>query len=301
MSQKLNPEILKKLAENNATAKEIDWLLMACRYQDDYGRVQGVYYKEFCEEIGLSYQGFYDCKAGLERKGIIEVYKNNYFDIDIVILNNVYANYEDLQKGYINTHEFFLRTENFKKLKARAKIMCLWLYGEWKVSKKKKSERYASSYIILKDNFMKKFKSLWPKLSERAIRGYLGQLKPFMNIYLEDGRKYYLTFKESVLRQSQRLDSENEENREHIVEVSIRRNRVVEVTSKEKRDLQEILRMQLKKINKLLVFDFDEIIANVLKVINCDITNVHKWKRKLNIALVQKTVTEYLNQAAVNA
>ena len=81
--QKLSVEVLEKMLGADLSNHEIDMMLYIARFQDEFGHIRGVYYRDICENVGLSYQGFYDCLHSLERKGIIACEKRSYFDWDI--------------------------------------------------------------------------------------------------------------------------------------------------------------------------------------------------------------------------
>ena len=63
------------MIEKKLTSKEIDFLLYISRFQDNNGRVDGVYYKEICQRMHMSNQGFYDVKRSLTEKGLIFIRK----------------------------------------------------------------------------------------------------------------------------------------------------------------------------------------------------------------------------------
>ncbi len=81
--QKLKSNILDKLIEYKATSTEINLLLYISHYQFDRGNVMGVYYRDVCAAIDVSYQAFYDALKGLQEKNIIMAQKGSYYDWDI--------------------------------------------------------------------------------------------------------------------------------------------------------------------------------------------------------------------------
>lgn len=74
--------------------------------------------------------------------------------------------------------------------------MALWLMREWLISR---SRSGSSAYQITKENLIAKFVGLL-NVSRRTVREYLGDLEPFMDVYLEKGRKYFITFKRAHTR-----------------------------------------------------------------------------------------------------
>ena len=198
--QKLSVEVLEKMLGADLSNHEIDMMLYIARFQDEFGHIRGVYYRDICENVGLSYQGFYDCLHSLERKGIIACEKRSY-------------------------------------------------------------------------------------------------LEPFMDVYLEKGRKYFITFKKGAYEALPGRDSENDELRNHTVTISCRRNRIKDENRQKEEEICTILKQHHKDIIKNLEFDLSAIIRESLARINASIHNKYKWKRYLNPALVHKIVIEELANA----
>ena len=58
--QKIKNSIITDMIAAHLTSNEIDFLLYISRFQNELGQVIGVHYKDVCEKMGMSYQGFYD-------------------------------------------------------------------------------------------------------------------------------------------------------------------------------------------------------------------------------------------------
>ena len=91
------------MMKSNLSSKEVDLILYVAQYQNNYGVASGIYYKGCLRSTNLSYQGFYNCRAALEEKGIIRSEKKSYYDCDITILNNEFDP-EHYDRGYVNIH-----------------------------------------------------------------------------------------------------------------------------------------------------------------------------------------------------
>lgn len=291
--QKLSVEVLEKMFGADLSNHEIDMMLYIARFQDEFGHIRGVYYRDICENVGLSYQGFYDCLHSLERKGIIACEKRSYFDWDIQVINNSFCGTENFGRGYVSLHCGMVRSDEFKQLKGGAKLMALWLMREWLISR---SRSGSSAYQITKENLIAKFVGLL-NVSRRTVREYLGDLEPFMDVYLEKGRKYFITFKKGAYEALPGRDSENDELRNHTVTISCRRNRIKDENRQKEEEICTILKQHHKDIIKKLEFDLSAIIRESLARINASIHNKYKWKRYLNPALVHKIVIEELANA----
>lgn len=285
--QKISVEVLEKMVEKKVTSKEIDFLLYIARFQDDYGRIQGVYYRELMEEREMSHQAFYDCKKTLEEKGLISCQKLNYYDWDITIKNNSFKGKENFGRGYVSLHNDMIYSEEFRSMRAGAKLMALWLLREWKIYKSKTG---SDSYQIGKDKLLEKFRVLG--VTKRKIRSYLSELAPFLSVYLEGGKKYYITFKKRAVTRDMRAESENDEYRMHNISVSYRRNRIAEVPVHTTKEALGILKRHNKKIEQQLTFDFSMIIRKSLEIINQKVKDKHRWRREVSVPLIHKVLVQ---------
>lgn len=236
--QKLKNSIIDKMIAARLTSNEIDFLIYVSRFQDDNGCVAGIHYREVCEAMNISYQGFYDVKSSLEEKGFIRSEKSNRIDHDITILNNSFRGEEDVKEGYINTNHNIFYMDEFFALKAGAKLLAMHMMKVTFAGK--------ASFQIGVDKFYDE-KTGYPKrfgVSKRVMRTYLMQIKEFFSIGIKD-KKYFITPKRVVYRKPGQA-TEQDNFSEHNVEVICRRNKIKDAGSKEKRDVCTLLR-QYKK------------------------------------------------------
>ena len=80
--QKIKYGVLDKLLRADLSRAEMDFILHISHYQDDTGCVSGIYYRDICEALQISYQTFYDVLRSLQAKEIIKVDKAFYGDWD---------------------------------------------------------------------------------------------------------------------------------------------------------------------------------------------------------------------------
>lgn len=288
--QKIAIEVLEHAIQAGLSGAEVDMLLYIARYQNEAGIARGIYYKDVCENIQISYQAFYDCKKSLVEKGIIYAEKNNFFDWDITILNNSFLGKENFGRGYVSVASRMVRSENFRKLRANAKLMALFLQREWQISRKQTGK---ASYQMLKETFLMKFRGLFG-VADRMLRSYLTELQPFLSVYLQEGRKFFLTFKENEVKN--REINGNDESREQQIKVACRRNKIKDISSKMKKDLMSLMSQYNPKIMKHPEFDLSRVMGVCLERININISKKKYWKRELNAALVNKIMQEQLVQ-----
>ena len=166
------------------TSNEISFLLYISRYQNEKGKVLGVYYKDVCENIYISIQTFYTVLYSLRDKGIIIYKKNHYMDYDITILDNDFSDANKRRNYFVVTNKLFSLPE-FHTLKAGEKLLAIYIYRFY--------ETNHTSYKIRCGKFIDKWTKLL-KVSSRVIKGYLHKLKHAMLISegVKDD-KYYMT------------------------------------------------------------------------------------------------------------
>ena len=251
--QKLKNSIIAKMIEARLTNKEIDFLIYVSRFQNDNGVVSGVHYKEVCENMHMSVQGFYDVKNTLIRKGFIRSEKNSPIDHDITILDNAFLTENDMKAGYVNTNHHIFFHEKYARLKAGAKLLAMELM--------KLSYAGTGECRIGTEKFYKKYTQLFG-VSKRVMRIYLMQLKMFFSIGIKEGI-YYIRPKNIVYRQPGQA-TENDNYAVHNVDVICRRKRIREAGKKEKKDVCILLK-QYRKLAQEAQQDIVEILMRAVE------------------------------------
>ena len=108
------------------TKKEIDLIIHIGQFQDKYGVIRGLYYKNILEAIDICKSTFYHLMQSLEEKGIIKInYFNDYAYWEVKILNNVFAAQEDYKKGYLKLHYEILHSPEFIAMTKSEKLIVL--------------------------------------------------------------------------------------------------------------------------------------------------------------------------------
>lgn len=175
------------------SSNEISFLLYIARYQDESGKVVGVYYKDVCENIYVSIQTFYTVLHSLRDKGLITYTKNHYTDYDITILDNDFSKKNAKNSYFVVTNRLFSLPE-FHALKAGEKLLAIYIYRYYTTNK--------TSYQIHRAKFLDKWTKLL-KVSSRVIKGYLCHLK--RSLLISEGTKndkYYMTPLERTLEKT---------------------------------------------------------------------------------------------------
>lgn len=285
--QKLSYVVLNKLIERHVTSAEIDVLLYVSRYQNTQGVAEGMYYKDVCEDLDISYQTFYDAKDGLVSKGIIAVDKINYFDNDIKILDNDFSDSKMYQKGYINTNHELFACKQFRMMKAGAKLLAMDLMKNNLTS----GRSYHCNTKNFHETFMRKL-----DICKRTLQHYMKELKLLFYIGVKD-RQYWIKIR--AFAEKRQSKNENQKYRENSINVAIRRNRIKKEKVR-KEDVTELDNL-LKRYNREIsdeeviggVFSLSKIIENSIKVINAG-KEKKMWKRSLKPTLVHRILRKTL-------
>lgn len=282
--QKLKNSIVEDMIAKKLTSKEIDFLLYISRFQDDNGRVDGVHYREVCENMHMSYQGFYDVKQSLTVKGLISCGKSSRIDHDITILGNTFPSQEEFKKGYINTNHCIFFNEAFYKLKAGAKLLAMKLMerirDDWGL------------YHIGTGKFLEEYHEMFG-VSVRVMRGYLMALKEFFLIRIKDGQ-YYISPKKNVYNNLAIQPSENHNYAVHTVEMFCRRSRIRETKEIDVNDTS-VLIGQYKKAALDAGKDIIQVVGRAIeKSVETILETSRNKIRRLKPKLVHKKVREEL-------
>ena len=269
--QKLSNAVIEKMIVAKLTSKEIDFMLYISRFQDDDGHISGVHYKEVCDNAEMSYQGFYDVKQSLIDKNFIVCDKSNRIDHDITILNNSFRGEEDFKAGYVKTNHNIFYTQEFRCLKAGAKLLAMWIMiasysgvGEWRIGTAKFYDKYTKIFGVTK----------------RVMRSYLMQLKEFFSIGIKEGI-YYIRPK-NVIYKKPGQKTENEDYAEHEVDVTCRRNRIKVLSEKDKKDVCELATRQYKRVAQVYNLDIIGLLKEAI-VISLDRLNMNNPKHSIRV------------------
>lgn len=288
--QKLKNSIVDKMIAAHLTSNEIDFLIYVSRFQNANGCVSGIHYKEVCEAMNISYQGFYDVKSSLEEKGFIKSEKSNRIDHDITILNNQFKGQEDCSEGYINTNHNIFYMDEFFALKAGAKLLAMYMM-KVTFSGKGSFQIGVETFYDEKTGYQKRF-----GVSKRVMRMYLMQIKEFFSVGIKN-KKYFITPKKIIYRKPGQA-TEQDNYAEHSVRVICRRNRIKDVGGKEKRDVSTLLRQYRKEalaVQRDIVEVLETAVERSLELLNINEDRV--INRSLKPKLIHKMVKQELGLA----
>ena len=271
--QRIKLEVFKKFFEKNLTGNEIDFLIALTYVQDNRGIARGVFYRDMMAVTGMSTQAFYDCKRSLEEKGVISVQRREQ-DYDITLIGNDFSGYpeEDYRLGnvkYIRTNMKLFRDTNWKKLKPAQKLLVMDLVNINTASSMR-------TYRIARKKFVEKYTELL-QVTGRTLQKYMKFLKLYFYVGLKEGM-YYITL------------------RKHLLDTACRRNRIKEPDEREAADILTVISRYRKEIRDSFC-DVVDVFGKMLEVLNANIPNRSKWKRRLKASLYHKLLREELGLA----
>ena len=286
--QKIKNCILDRMIAEKLQSKEVDFLLYVSRFQDEEGKVCGIYYKDVCAQMRMSHQEFYNVKLSLEKKGFIRCEKSNWTDHDITILGN--REEDCLKEGYINTNHNIFYTKEFYRLKAGAKLLAMHLM---KVS-------YAGKgyFQIGKAKFYDETKGYTKRfgVTKRVLRGYLMNLKGlFFSIGLKNGIYYIEPLKRIYRKMHEK--SEQQRHEEHHVKSICRRAKIKQADEDAQRDIGTLFHQykeRVKNISGSMMGLVEQAVMRCLEVINKE--NRTQSRRELKASLVHKLLREEIER-----
>ena len=230
---KIKYSLLDKL--NSLTNKEVDFILYVARYQDDYGCIRGMYYRDVCKNADMCKQTFYDTLRSLQAQGIITYSRVNQ-DYDITILDNDFSYPGAYHEGYINVSRQVFHTRRFHELKAKEKLLLLHFM--------KITHSASGSYQIGIGKLYTKYMQLLG-VTKRVLRGYLHSLKKFFAIGIKDG-KYFISYLWTVFNDRVEV-SETDQYMRHLVRVSCRRAKIKDFVPAAVKDVVTIMKQYRKE------------------------------------------------------
>lgn len=214
---KLKNTYIDKMINNKLSSKEIDFLLYIATSQNEFGRIESVYYKDVCSAIDISIQKFYDILKSLSEKGLITYEKIHRADITVTLVGNSFygVDYKKNKPGYLNVAKTDFKNLKWRELKAGSKL--LYLY----------TQRFIEGKHMLVQNFYEEFCKLFDA-AKKSLQSYIHELKKKKLLFISKKRnktyKYEMTMKRStVLHTKGLIEREKESYIQNIIS-AIRRN-----------------------------------------------------------------------------
>lgn len=258
------------------TKAEVDFMLEISHYQDESGRIYGVYYKDISKAIGVSSQTFYVTMYSLVEKGLICLKEGAYGDRDIIIHENDFTYPDALKEGYLSTGHDIFYNDAFKKLKGKEKLLALYFIMVCGNDKK---------YYIGVNKFFKEFGELL-NVSKRTIRVYLGHLRAFFSIGIKN-KMYWIRPLKSVFKDKAPKDITMLSN--YLGRVACRRNKAC-YTFKDFKETINLIKQYSDTLKERTASIFLKAVDNSIKLSNIDIPDKNKWNRQLDPKFIHKQI-----------
>lgn len=281
--QKIKNSVLDRLMKADLSRAELDFILHISHYQDNYGKVTGLYYRDVCKAIGVSYQTFYDVLHSLVQKGIITCEKEYYGDWNVTILDN---SFENGFEGYISTGDDLFGSSSFQACKPEEKLLAM------EFLKIAKNPNNGGKYRIGKETFFKKYCAVL-KVSGRVLARYLKKLKTFFSIGIKDGIYYIRPLAHLAEKRNGRKDKEFLQ--EHISAMVFRRLRAA-WTEESARETAALVGQYADRLKDDIIRIFSEAVKESIIRRNQGIRNKYKWNRQLAPRFIHKIMQEKMNQ-----
>lgn len=277
--QKLKNSVIDAMMKLHMTKAEVDFMLELSHYQDDTGTVYGVYYKDMCQAIKISYETFYVVLRSLEQKQLITYQKDCHGDWDIRILNNDFSrgNYTD---GYISTGHDLFYDQVFRAMKANEKLLALQLLKIVGASKR---------YYVNIENFFQKYCDVLG-VAKRTLAVYLHSLKQFFKIAKKEGN-YWITAKWTIYKENAPTDLRVLSD--YLGRVASRRNRLT-YTEKALKDTIFLIKQYRETLKEKTASVFLAAVRESIEKQNNDQKYRSKWERTLNPKFVHKLIIQKL-------
>lgn len=283
MQQKLKSRTFEKIIQADLTSSELNFIVYLSHFQDDTGMIKGVYYKDVCEAIKISYQTFYDVLRDLSDKGIISYKKKNYDDWDITILDNDFSYANAVKEGYISMGYDIFSDPEFFSMKAPEKLLAIHIM--------RASAGGERRYCIGVENFYEKFRSVLG-VTKRVLQGYMRSLRKFFSIGIKD-RKIWVTVRKRSKKNVSMKDKEAFSW--HNSKVLFRRNRIKILEDKKAFDgIVELISQYAEQYKDKSAEYVMNAAKQSLQLRNAGIKSEYKWNRKIIPRYVHYLLKEYL-------
>lgn len=174
MLYKLKNSYIDRMIDARISKSEVSFILHIAQYQDNYGIVHSVYYKDICAAINISTQKFYDILNTLAKKRLISFEKVNPADFKVCLINNDFSD-KNFKQGYINVAEKDFRRSSFVSMKAGAQLLYLF------------TQRFTKGKHMLLNNFYEEFCEKF-HIKHKTLQLYLQELKEKKYLFISKKR-----------------------------------------------------------------------------------------------------------------
>lgn len=174
------------------TSDELNMIIYLAKNADDFGEVQGIYYKTAAKELSVCHSQFYNVINSLQEKGYIVKSKEFTSDINIIMPENAYIEPDDAGNpvpayaNYLNLNMEIFEDKRFYELKVYAKKLLLALLVKAVNDKAGRKKRgIQATYTKIFHVSARKYKVYADKLhvSLRMIKQYFKDISEWISCY----------------------------------------------------------------------------------------------------------------------
>lgn len=284
--QKIKHRVFNRILKAGLTKAELDVLLYLSHYQDDTGKVVGVYYKDVCSALDIVFQTYYDALRHLEQKGIITARKAHYRDWDVCILDNSFTNG---MEGYISTGDDLFFDPDFQAMKPGEKLLAMQFL------KITKNPQNGGKYRREAGELIKQYCEILG-VTKRVLLRYFKRLKRYFSIGMLKGVYYIRPLRGVGCKSEDHPERKDKELcREQISRAVLRRERAV-CTEETIRDTSNLLVQYANILKEKAAIVFQEAVEASIHRRNAGIRNPYRWNRELHPEYIHMLLKEKITK-----
>lgn len=191
---KIKYDLIRSIYDDTSlTSDELNMIIYLAKNADDFGTVEGVYYKEYAKQFNICHSQFYNILNSLQAKGYIIKSKEYSRDIDIHMYRNSFIEAdENLQpctvyRDYLNLNMEIFCDPDFYGLKVYAKklLIALIVKAVNDRARRKKAGKFAKTYSKIFHVPANQYEIYADKLhvTGRMIKEYFKDISKWVSTY----------------------------------------------------------------------------------------------------------------------
>lgn len=207
--------------DTSLTNDELNMIIYLAKNADDFGCVEGMYYKECAKELSVCHSQFYNVLNSLQKKGYIQKNKEYNSDINVYLYGNEFIEPDDncepvaVYKNYLNLNMAIFEDKEFYGLKVNAKKLLIALLVKSvndKARRQKNGKHMVKTYLKIFHVPANQYSIYAEKLhvTKRMIKRYFKDIKKWLSTYNDSiyTEKDIITIQECAAKKPEVLVSE---------------------------------------------------------------------------------------------
>lgn len=189
---KIKYDLVRQIYDDTSlTSDELNMIIYLAKNGDDFGTVQGVYYKECAKELSMCDSQFYNVINSLQEKNYIIKTKEYHQDMDITLNNNMFIYPDDKgnpvedYRDYLNLNMKLFEDKEFYSLKVYAKKLIIALIVKTVNDRARRSKRAGKTYLKVFHVPARQYQIYADKLhiTRRMIKQYFKDIEKWVSTY----------------------------------------------------------------------------------------------------------------------